>query len=131
MLLGKPTSPTARPGYGRNPAGGVRLRGLLKATQRRGEHDRMQAAVMEQGSAHVPCSKVTKAGGPQNLPLSNIPLKDLACYNFGGGTLEVYGSFQARGLIGAAAASLHHSHSNIGSEPCLQPTPQLTATADS
>ena len=30
-----------------------------------------------------------------------------------------YGSSQARGQIGAAAASLHHSHSNSGSEPCL------------
>ena len=32
------------------------------------------------------------------------------------------------GRIRAAAASLHHSHSNTGSKPCLQPTPQLTAT---
>ena len=30
-----------------------------------------------------------------------------------------YGSSQARGQIGAAAASLHHSHSNEGSEPHL------------
>ena len=37
-----------------------------------------------------------------------------------------YGSFQARGQIGAVAAG--HSHSNLGSEPCLWPTPQLTAT---
>ena len=35
-----------------------------------------------------------------------------------------------RGLIGAVAASLHHSHSNAGSEPCLKPTPQLAATPD-
>ena len=39
-----------------------------------------------------------------------------------------YGSSQARGQIGATAASLHHSHSNIGSESRLQPVPQLTAT---
>ena len=39
-----------------------------------------------------------------------------------------YGSFQARGQIGAAAASLGHSHSNAGSE--LQSTPQLTAMSD-
>ena len=31
-----------------------------------------------------------------------------------------YGSSQARGQIGAAAVSLHHSHSNTGSEPHLQ-----------
>ena len=40
-----------------------------------------------------------------------------------------YGRSQARGPIGAVAAGLHHSHSNSRSEPCLQPTPQLTATA--
>ena len=34
------------------------------------------------------------------------------------------------GQIGAAAASLHHSHSTAGSEPSLQPTPQLRATLD-
>ena len=35
-----------------------------------------------------------------------------------------YGSSQARDRIGAAAASLHHSHT--GSKPYLRPTPQLT-----
>ena len=30
-----------------------------------------------------------------------------------------YGSSQARGRIGATATGLHHSHSNVGSEPCL------------
>ena len=34
------------------------------------------------------------------------------------------------GLIGAVAASLHHSHSNVGSELRLRPTSQLTATLD-
>ena len=37
-----------------------------------------------------------------------------------------YGGSQARGLIG----HLRRSHSNAGSEPRLQPTPQLTATPD-
>ena len=41
-----------------------------------------------------------------------------------------YGAFQAKGLIGTVAASLHQSHTNTGSEPSLQPTPQLTATPD-
>ena len=41
-----------------------------------------------------------------------------------------YGGSQARGPIGAVADSLRHSHSNAGSEPCLRPTPQLTATPD-
>ena len=37
-----------------------------------------------------------------------------------------YGSFQARGGTGAAAASLYHSHSNAGSEPFLRFILQLT-----
>ena len=41
-----------------------------------------------------------------------------------------YGGSQARGLIRAIAARLCHSHSNVGSEPYLQPTPQFTATPD-
>ena len=41
-----------------------------------------------------------------------------------------YGRSRAQGRIGAAAASLHHSHSNTGSKPHLRPTPQLTATPD-
>uniref|UniRef100_A0A8D1TI37 Serine/threonine kinase 31 n=1 Tax=Sus scrofa TaxID=9823 RepID=A0A8D1TI37_PIG len=36
----------------------------------------------------------------------------------------------ARGRIGAAGTGLRQSHSNTGSKPCLQPTPQLTATPD-
>ena len=40
------------------------------------------------------------------------------------------GSSQARGQIGAVGASLRHSHSNVGSEPRLQPTPQLMAMLD-
>ena len=37
--------------------------------------------------------------------------------------LVAYGGSQARGLIGAVAAGLHHSHSNTGSKPRMQPTP--------
>ena len=43
----------------------------------------------------------------------------------------VYGGSLARGLIRAVAASLRQSHSNVGSEPRLRLTPQLTATAGS
>ena len=43
---------------------------------------------------------------------------------------EAYGSSQARRQIGAAAASLCHSHSNVGSEPRLQPTPQPVPMPD-
>ena len=40
-------------------------------------------------------------------------------FGFSRATRRAYGSSQARGLIGAAAASLHHSHGNVGSKPCL------------
>ena len=41
-----------------------------------------------------------------------------------------YGGSQIRGLIGAIATGLRQSHSNAGSKPRLQPTPQLTAKPD-
>ena len=41
-----------------------------------------------------------------------------------------YAGSQARCRGGAIAVGLHHSHSNGGSEPCLQSTPQLMATPD-
>ena len=41
-----------------------------------------------------------------------------------------YGGSQARGGIGAVATSLRQSHSNVGPELRLRPTPQLTATPD-
>ena len=40
------------------------------------------------------------------------------------------GGSQARGLTGAVAAGLGQSHSNVGSQPRLGTTPQLTATPD-
>jgi len=49
---------------------------------------------------------------------------------FSSATSMAYGDSQARGLIGAVAAGLCQSHSNAGSEPRLQPTPQLTAMPD-
>ena len=45
-------------------------------------------------------------------------------------TPAAHGGSQARGLIRAIAAGLHHSHSNARSKPRLQPTPQLMATPD-
>ena len=44
--------------------------------------------------------------------------------------LVAHGGSQARGWIRAAATVLCHSHSNVGSKPRMQPTPQLTATPD-
>ena len=43
-------------------------------------------------------------------------------------TPVVHGSSSATGSIGAAAAGLHHSHSNVESEVQLPSTPQFAAT---
>ena len=40
-------------------------------------------------------------------------------------TPAAHGDSQARGRTGAAAAGLHHSHSNTGSGPHLRPMPQV------
>ena len=45
-------------------------------------------------------------------------------------TPAAYGSSRARSQIGAAAASVHHSHGNTGSERHLWTTPQLAAMLD-
>ena len=45
-------------------------------------------------------------------------------------TAAAEGGSQAGNPIRATAAGLHHSHNDTGSEPCLQSTPQLTATPD-
>ena len=41
-----------------------------------------------------------------------------------------HGRSQARSQTGTRAAGLYHSHSNVGSELYLQPTPQLMAMPD-
>ena len=51
-------------------------------------------------------------------------------FAFSRATPMAHGGSQARGLIGAVAADLHQSHSNAGSEPCLQPIPQFMAMPD-
>ena len=43
---------------------------------------------------------------------------------------SAYGGFRVRGLIGAVAAGLHDSHSNVRSEPRLRPTTQLRTMWD-
>ena len=43
---------------------------------------------------------------------------------------KAYRRYKARDRIGAIAPSLHHSHSNVRSGPCLQPTSQYTVMPD-
>ena len=52
------------------------------------------------------------------------------CFCLSRATPTACGGSQARGLIGAVAAGLRHSHSNSGSEPHLRFTPQLMAMPD-
>ena len=51
-------------------------------------------------------------------------------FAFLGALRMAYGGSQARGLIGAVAADLHQSQSNVGSKPHLRPTPQLMVMPD-
>ena len=59
-----------------------------------------------------------------------IPILVMKIFFFPRATPEAYGGSQARGLIRAVVASLSQGHSNVGIEPDLRPTPQLTATVD-
>ena len=54
----------------------------------------------------------------------------LSFFAFSRAAPVAHGGSQARDLIGAVATGLCQSHSNMGSEPCLRPTPQLMATLD-
>ena len=66
------------------------------------------------------------------LAAKSIPhiLDFLFVFVLGPVTPMAYGGSQARGQIGAVTASLHYSHSYVGSEPHLQPTPELMAMPD-
>ena len=68
--------------------------------------------------------------GDMSLPLEGIFFFFFGFLLFLWAALMAYGGSQARGPIGAVATGLRQSHSNAGSQPCLQPTPQLMATPD-
>ena len=53
---------------------------------------------------------------PKDVPVSRST--SLVCLSFSAAP-TAHQSSQARGLIGAAAARLYHSHSSTGSEPYL------------
>ena len=59
-----------------------------------------------------------------------IPFFFFCLFAISWATPVAYGGSQARVPIGAVATGLRQSHSNAGSKPRLQPTPQLTATPD-
>ena len=64
---------------------------------------------------------------PWNLAFSFFFFNFFCLFAISWAALTAYGGSQARGQIAAVAAGLRQSHSNTGSEPRLQPTPQLTA----
>ena len=71
---------------------------------------------------------LSKTDQKENMPcLRRSFLFFIFC--FLGPNLQQYGSFQARGRIGAIAAGPCHS-SNVGLKPCQQPTPWLMETPD-
>ena len=51
-------------------------------------------------------------------------------YFLRGSAPSAYGRAHVRGLTRTIAAGLCHSHNNVGSQPHLYPTPQLTAMPD-
>ena len=73
---------------------------------------------------------MTDQSRTQNRNLSIFSLHSFLYFYLLRATPTAYGSSQARGLIGAVAAGLHHSHSNVRSKPHLRPTPQLMARPD-
>ena len=54
----------------------------------------------------------------------------LFCFLLFRATPMAYGISQARVQIEAVVTGQHPSHSNVGSEPHLQPTPQVVASVD-
>ena len=86
------------------------------------------ASLSSPAATYAKVWRYCKLSGPLNVQF-------LQCFDFFfsvflpflGPPPAVYGGSQARGRIGAVATGLRQSHSNEGPEPCLQPTPQLTA----
>ena len=74
-------------------------------------------------SGHMPCGLIkqdqTKDLGLKSILLTPVPVFLYETFFLFRAVPEAYGDSQARGLKGVTAASLRHSHSNMGFEPCL------------
>ena len=84
--------------------------------------DRVFKGLYHSFGTHIPAQSF--------LQFCHVTTFFVCLFAFSRATPMAYGGSQARGLIGTVAAGLRHSHSNVGSEPRLRPTPQLTATPD-
>ena len=113
-----------------------------KNRQLSSQHSQIFDASKERGALHVlffldirnRCTLLLFNDFKNNIrPFQNTSMIDMGSYNLQiyylfiyiclfRTTPVAYGSSQARDQIGAAAAGLHHSHSNAGSESCLRPT---------
>ena len=99
-------------------------------------HQSSRAPPDMQLSDHRALVPLTRNTSPVFLPLSSflslsfsLPLPPSLSFILSL-HFRAYGGSQARGLIRAVAPSLSHSHSNLGSELGLRPTPQLMAMLD-
>lgn len=87
-------------------------------------------------SLSVWCWEVSPASSPRSQHTDSLPFNYFILFYFFvflpflGPLPWACGGSQARSLIGAVATGLRHSHSNVGSKPCLRPTPQLIAMLD-
>ena len=97
---------------------------LYLALHSEGKVDRLSSKAREALGSRRPGFKFW----PQTIHIVICTVLFLFC--FLGPHPAAYGGSQARGLIGAVATSLRHSHSNTRSKLHLQPTLQLTATPD-
>ena len=105
LFSASPLTPTVQPSHVPHPAGISLMSGLLS------------------GLLYLTCFRnaVLFQNPPQSRPV---------CFCLSKAAPAACGGSQAWGQIGAAAASLHHRHSNATSKPHLQPTPQLSAMLD-
>ena len=76
------------------------------------------------------CLEKKKITAPLSRARCSVFIFIFCLFAFYRATPAAYEGSQARGPIGAVTTGLRHSHSNVGSEPRLQSTPQLMATLD-
>uniref|UniRef100_A0A8D0SZI1 Dedicator of cytokinesis 5 n=1 Tax=Sus scrofa TaxID=9823 RepID=A0A8D0SZI1_PIG len=114
---------------------GIRIHGEKLTEQLKPLHDRLSSCFRELKE------KVEKLYGVITLPRNvevggvdgrrhSLPFFFCLFFAFSWAAPAAYGGSQARGRIAAIVTGLHQSHSSAGSEPRLQPTPQLTAMPD-
>ena len=88
------------------------------------------AGVLNLGCPHWPLQCGNKGKWPSGSHLRKVSNVDSFFSFLFMATPAAYGSSWARGQTGAAAAGLHHSHSNARSELCLGPSLEVTAKLD-